>query len=557
MKKITIFLLIFYLIVSGLIFSFLIPPFQKPDEFAHFEKTISLVNLDIFCLQKKYSIPANLYEVFNSPEVRFIPFNNKSKMSTSLYRLPPKTDENKILNIKEGCRYKDNVGYIFAIISYSIFSSVPINGFILFGLMRFFIFIVTYTFLIYFILKIKNNFFQIISFFILSLPMTINQMSAFSYDVGHLFFGLIFLGLFFEVFNKKKFVAKDIFFLTLSYILFYFSKPFYDFYIFLFFLIPKEVFKKIKLNKMVFIFFLFVFILWVRIQNFHSSAVSLGLYDSRIQKEIIFENFVRFLSILITSLIDNFRFYTLSTIGILGWLDFELNFFVYFFFITLFGGIVFYFKDKIKFKKEEIIIYLLVAISIFFTIFVGEFLYWTVPGDDRISGVQGRYFIILIPLITLIFIYLSKKIIFTLIILLLIIFLNIHFIYNRYYDFSVYAKPTINLNTYKKNFIKINPYQEKIFTITKQPKGACYGVYLLFKNRMFFAPIKVEIYDKENRVVVYFTQNQTTSREMVLSKFNKRKFTAPIFVKVLNKYSDKPLIILDKVALNCIQDYWY
>lgn len=151
----------------------------------------------------------------------------------------------------------------------------------------------------------------------------------------------------------------------------------------------------------------------------------------------------------------------------------------------------------------------------------------------------------------------SKEILFSLLIVLLILFLNIYSIYNRYYDFSVYAKPTLDLNTYKKNFIKIKPNQEKIFTITEQPQGACCGVYLRFKNKKFYAPIKVEVYDAKNNVIVYFTQNQITTREMVLSNFTKKKFAAPIFVKVINKYSDKPLTMLDKVALNCIQDYWY
>lgn len=375
MKKLITLLLIFYFITNGFIFSFLIPPFQKPDEFAHFEKTVSLAHLDFFCQRKRYAIPANLYEVINSPQIRIIPFNSHSKMSTSLYRLPPKNNENKILNVREGCRFKDNIGYVFSVISYIIFSSLPINGFILFDLMRFFIFVVSYTFLIFFILKIKNNFFQVVSLFILSLPMTINQMSAFSYDTGHLFFGLIFLGLFFEIFNKKKFIAKDILFLTFFYILFNFSKPFYDFFIFLFFLVPKEAFKNIKLNKKLLIFILIIFIFVIRIKNLRLTAVNLGLYDSKIQKKIILENPMRFLSVFINTLIDNFRFYTLSAIGILGWLDFELHFFVYVFFIGLFGGIVFYFRDKIKFKKGEIISYLLVIGGIFFTILIGEFLY--------------------------------------------------------------------------------------------------------------------------------------------------------------------------------------
>jgi len=48
MNKKIAFLIFLYFLITGFFFSFLIPPFQKPDEFAHFKKTVSVANFDFF-----------------------------------------------------------------------------------------------------------------------------------------------------------------------------------------------------------------------------------------------------------------------------------------------------------------------------------------------------------------------------------------------------------------------------------------------------------------------------------------------------------------------------
>jgi Predicted membrane protein (DUF2142). len=72
MNKRIYFLFLLYFLISGFIFSFLIPPFQKPDEFAHFKKTVSVANFDFFCQNKKQPINANLIILLTQRKLGFI-----------------------------------------------------------------------------------------------------------------------------------------------------------------------------------------------------------------------------------------------------------------------------------------------------------------------------------------------------------------------------------------------------------------------------------------------------------------------------------------------------
>jgi len=321
----------------------------------------------------------------------------------------PLKNELKILYITEGCRFKDFVGYLLPAFFYKLISWLPTNGFLLFGLIRFLIFLFCYSILFFLTLKNKDKFFNFISFFILSLPMTINQFSAFSYDVSHLFFGLIFLNLFFNHFYLKKISRRYLLFLGLSFFLFVFSKPLYDLFFLLFFLIDKRYFEKLKIKKEIFIIVIFIFLALLRIPSYHQTGLSLGNFDSRIQKMIFLENPWRFFSLLEKTYFDFFDDYVKSFIGVLGWLDFELDFFVYLFFLVFFGFIVGVFFKKINISKSQAFIYFFASFGTFFLILMAEFFYRTAPGASHIAGVQGRYLIILLPIFSYFLIFFIKK----------------------------------------------------------------------------------------------------------------------------------------------------
>jgi len=141
---------------------------------------------------------------------------------------------------------------------------------------------------------------------------------------------------------------------------------------------------------------------------------------------------------------------------------------------------------------------------------------------------------------------------------LFLIFLNTRAIFYRYFDYSVYARLTRDLKTIKGNFILIKPKKQKILVINDNFNGACYGVYLKFKNKKFKAPVKVEVFDKKAKRVVYFLENHVTNlKEPVFAPFPKTKFQPPVYIKIINRYSNTPLRVFNKAALSCITDFWY
>lgn len=555
-NKVLFFSLVIYFLVNGFIFSFLIPPFQKPDEFAHFKKTVSLANLDFFCKKNNQLVPSNLYQVITNPQINLLPFDYQSKMAISLYRQKPANKDKLLLNVSEGCRFQDGFGYLIPAIVYKVFANLNINGFLLFGLMRFLIFLVGYSIILILILKTQNQLIRKIILLLLAMPMTINQMSAFSYDVGHLFFGFIFSLIFFDLVYEKK-TRFSLFHLGFSFFGFIFSKPLYEPFFLLFFLLPDLVFKKSKIKKPIFLIIVFFVLGFLRLPSYHYSGISLGNYNPAIQKQIFLEAPLRIFSLLEKTYFTHFSSYIKSTIGVLGWLDFDLDFFIYVLFLVVFGFLIGSYRKKIKISFWQAVVYFLVSFGIFFVLLLAEFLYWTAPGARSIEGVQGRYLIVLIPYFLLLTIYLLSSIWFFVLVVVFTLFLNFRAVYYRYYDYSVYAKPTKDLNQIKRRFISLNPGASKTFEVKDRFVGACYGVYLRFKNKKFYAPVRVEVFDKNKKQTVYFVPSQVSQyNQIVLSEFEKTRFNQPVYVKVINKYANQKLVLFDEVALFCIVDDW-
>ena len=55
-------------------------------------------------------------------------------------------------------------------------------------------------------------------------------------------------------------------------------------------------------------------------------------------------------------------------------------------------------KMKNRFKVREIIIFIFVVLAVIALVFTSLFVQWTSYGSDKIDGVQGRYFLPIIPI---------------------------------------------------------------------------------------------------------------------------------------------------------------
>ena len=114
---------------------------------------------------------------------------------------------------------------------------------------------------------------------------------------------------------------------------------------------------------------------------------------------------IKYLSMIILTTKTLFLSYVESAVGILGWYDTRLPFFITGGYICFLGLNIFsnnILKRDFKFSFISMIILLGTYVGVLTALFVA----WTPLGSNIIEGVQGRYFIILLPILS---IFLSRK----------------------------------------------------------------------------------------------------------------------------------------------------
>lgn len=107
-----------------------------------------------------------------------------------------------------------------------------------------------------------------------------------------------------------------------------------------------------------------------------------------------------FLSLYAKSIVNS-GYYMSSCVGILGWLNIRLKPFFYFPTLLIFMSMfVFLREEKVTNKMRVCALFVL---TVFITLLhVYYYLIWTIPDSDRIHGIQGRYFIPVLPFVFLI-----------------------------------------------------------------------------------------------------------------------------------------------------------
>ncbi len=437
MIKIKNIILFSYLILSGFIYSFFIFPFQKPDEFDHFKRMVSVANYDIFCRKKNILIRKDLVNLFNDKDINKLPYNYNQKINFEKLLLYP-VDQIKInFNIKSGCRFKNWFGYIFNSFFYRILTPLSLNPYLIIVLTRFFTYLLIVVILYFSINNIKNLIFKYSMIFALFLPMTLHQLSAISYDTGHLFFGFLFLINLFSLINKKYLEYLDIFKLIFYYLGLIFSKPLYEFLSFLFLTLKRNQFSKLKISRNTFLLFILSIFIF-KLINIFDIGIPLGKNSYNEQFFFLLSNPFIILIVFLKTFLSSIDFYLKSLIGIFGWLDFELNFLVYGLIFLLFGVFLEKYYKKFSLSAYNFIVLFITALFNTLIIFLAEYIFWTTPKSFVIHGVQGRYFILFVPIFLLLTLrlYGKYKYVFYFFILILIILFNLIAIYRRYYLFT-------------------------------------------------------------------------------------------------------------------------
>jgi len=448
MHKETLTKLILYILIpiQLLIFTFLVPPFQKPDERTHFEQSLIISKGYLSCTKKSNNtipIEKKYIDFIKTPYLDLLT-HGRGKLPVSIFLddlFSNKQDNNKInFNIDHLCSFPI-VSYLpqaFALTVASISKLNPIMS-LYFG--RLFMGILGYFWFLYLYKKIAKNF-KLILLFTFALPMTLHQISSFSYDTVHIMLGLTFFVLVVSFPRKRESSQKLHYFkLFLILLLFLASKKigYETFFLFLF-LIPFEI-KPMIISSLIFIPFYFLSKLngSFDLQN----SLTNQIINPISQLNFLFSNPINIIKVVTITTIHRFSFYLQSLIGIFGWLEYGLDPLSYLlyglFFIYLLTDSNFM-KKQILLKNKIIFLFFTLIISYIFIVLLA-YVFNTVPGTLTAHGVQGRYFISFLPFIILFFIQFKNKIrlklqiniFFYYLIILYLAGATFYSVFNRYY----------------------------------------------------------------------------------------------------------------------------
>jgi len=418
---------VYLAIIFGLIFVMIIPPFQSPDEDSHFKKAYVVSKGNFFPVEKDnklgYYLPddmvnyigeklkyaGNLDKKYSFKEMYFDERLPKDYTKKSFYNfstseinpfvyVAPATGISISRAVSFLFNLNDNESTVYMLYFARIFS------------------LIAYTILIYFAIKttpIMKKTFALIGL----LPMSLSLASCISYDSVLMPLSLLLTGIILKIAYDKneKMERKYLIPIIIIGCILFTVKIVYSSLLFLLLLIPKEKWGKRHSNIKAFTIIIgimvgFSFLLKIPHYMLNINPDSNSLPGD--QLSYIISNPLNYIVIILRTIKDSFYFFLSGMVGTFGLLDtnllvpFVLLYFVTFVSIAISDASLCD-KKLAVFNKLVIIISVLASV---FGIFTGMYLFWTsvLPGygigASTISGVQGRYFIPLLPAIFLMFI---------------------------------------------------------------------------------------------------------------------------------------------------------
>ncbi len=227
MKK----LVFIFIIINSLIFTFLVPPFQKPDEDAHFYRSVALSRGQFYCWvnnknEKVVSIPRKFYELpqlFHTEEMKF---NSDRKFTLNMSDLNKiqSMDSSEMLEVKvPTCNVSYFIGYIPNTIGFLL--AAPFDNLLVkfyFGRVAGFLFFIL---AFWYSLKIIPKPFHLILYLYGALPMVLHQVTSYSYDVVLLSMVPLVFSFLVKAYAEKTTSIRNFWFYHLSIFLLLLAKP--------------------------------------------------------------------------------------------------------------------------------------------------------------------------------------------------------------------------------------------------------------------------------------------------------------------------------------------
>lgn len=532
--------------------TFLMPPFSKNDEMAHFYRAFSVAQGQIFCkTDEKFSftIPRSYYELPYFLHSDDILFDISKKFPKSIYVADFSNLSKENETIYFGLCHLNFLGYFPNVLG--ILVGLAINNMLVvyfLGRITAFIFFLG---CLFFSLKIIPKHYRLVVMFYASIPMVVHQVTVFSYDVMVISLAPVLFALLLKILVDKKLNRSLFIVFLIALALFTLPKPGYNFFLLLYFLIPWKYINKSFVKYLVITIIslgLIGLCTWFLLSKspIHPRYF-MPLVDDQIHMKILMSDPLLFIKIVFNSMVQNSNFYFRGMIGIFGVNDtYPISDFLYFIY-TMGFGIVFYqlvkdSKNMILVGWKSLFVLLFILISTFFAIFLALYFNWTVITSMSVGGVQGRYFLVLLPLLfwfleNLVFLikrYRWTKI-FIVFLLAIAVLANITYsIYKRYYDYSRTISngnemnEVLANNSTKKTVVKESILVDKpveFLVDAKTPGYKIGGISFLFENqgKLVNIPYFYELKDTDCVNVIksgFLDQNQLQNEGVYNLFFN-------------------------------------
>lgn len=406
----------------GLVMLFLVPPYQVPDEPAHFYRAYQVAQFDFMPKVKNNrlggELPASLQNFYH--EIMVTPGNEDDKLTIGMLEAASKIKlnpgETKFYTFPNTALYSP-VPYIPQALGITIGRVLQLSPLAVFYLARLFNFIawLLIVFMAVKIMPLKKWLFLIL----VLTPMSVHIAGSVSADALLNAVSFLFIALIFKIaYNEKtKLTIRNVFLLTLLAVIIAFSKNIYFLLVGLFFIIPchKSGTKQQHLKNAILLFGATILAFVVSslivshlmnhidpIENFYHAADAPAINPGE-QIHHILSDIPGFLIIAIKSFVVNRKMLFGSFIGKLGWLEVDFNNFFYLFYYLVILFMAVFSRQKrnlIKFSNKTI--FLLIITSILLAFSFTMYCSWCEPGSSLITNLQGRYFIpvaFLVPLL--------------------------------------------------------------------------------------------------------------------------------------------------------------
>ena len=418
-------------LIFGILFVFIVPPFQSPDEDSHFKKAYQ-VSKGKFYPEVKKNVIGNYFptEMLNYINIKTKYIGNRDKkykysemvldQYTKLNYEERKFTSYSTASITPIAYLVPATGIIFSKICAKIFDLESVNTAYMLYFARFFS-IIFMSFIMYLSIKITPVFKRTFAVFGL-IPMVIFLGSVISYDSLLISLTTLALSIILKITydDKLKKVSNNyiITLILIGVVLLNVKGLYFLLYILLFLIPVKKVGNIKKMTKIALIIILSILAitLVIKIPFFLLPKIKTDVNYASKQLNFVIHNPIKYSEILIDNIINQ-RFFQLSSIvGVFGLIDtynpFVIICFTYIWLImvSISDGVC----DKIKISGKFKILLITYILFIIVSVYSAMYINWTpvinghkIGGAD-ISGVQGRYFLpILLPILLL---FSNKKI---------------------------------------------------------------------------------------------------------------------------------------------------